>query len=87
MNNDNKYMIFVKARQGVFMVAAGPTVNGLLTQIGDWLDKAGKYVSDDELIDVEVRELDKLGGIVNYERLPVDKRTGIIKAAKQLGAR
>lgn len=86
MNND-KYRVYLKTKQGVYLVATGTSVNGLLKQIGDWLDTKGKYLIDDDIIDIELQQLDSNGNFVDSERLPVERRSKILATAEELGAR
>lgn len=86
--NDNNYRVFLKTNQGSFLLAVGPTVNGLVKQIGQWLKgETGKYIADGELDSVELQHLDDNGDVLGVESLPVEKRTQIITAAEQMGAR
>lgn len=86
MNND-KYRIYLRTRAGSQMIANGTSVNGLLTQIGDFLEGVGKDIKDDQLISLTMQTLDPNGGLISEERGPVEKRKQIAKVAEALGAR
>lgn len=86
MNND-KYRVFLKTKQGNFLMVSTPTVNGLIKKITDWLKTSGKRIMDEEVVDVEMMTLDDNGNVVQSERLPVEKVSEITSKAVLLGAR
>lgn len=85
--NDDKYRVYLKTRTNNYTIATGTSVNGLLTKIGDWLERHPE-IRDEDLVSITMQTLAKNGGLVKEEeRGPVNKRKQISKVAEALGAR
>lgn len=71
-------------------MAASNTVNDLVDQVRDWLERssAGQGIYDDQVLSVILYELDpKTGAYVFSQKLPATSRREIINKTRELGGR
>lgn len=85
-----KYRLYLQTKNGGYAMAASNTVNDLVDQVRDWLERssAGQGVYDDLILAVILYELDPdTGAYVFSKKLPVSSRRDIINKTRELGGR
>jgi hypothetical protein len=85
-----KYRLYLQTSAGSYVMAASDTVNDLVDQVREWLDRtsSGRGVYDDTVQAVVLYELDPdTGAYVFSKKLPASSRREIINKTRELGGR